>query len=111
MDLIKIIRKTFSDCIEENKIFTYDAENLKAVGILNGLKHTRLKDLKDLLRKNGYNYSYVYECYILNSNSINNFKEYRNEKDKFIDNLISWKFCQNNVCDNEIINTNEQIRN
>lgn len=112
MDVIQNIKKLFADCIAEHKIFTYSTDNLKAVAFLNGLKHDRLSELKSMLKNQGFDYSYVYECYIFKNKNCNELSCLRKEKNKFIENLISWKFAKY-TSDLEAykLKNHEQIRN
>ena len=102
MEVINTINKLFADCIAEKKIFLYESNNIKAVGFLNGLKHEKLKELKDLLKKYGYEYSYVYECYLNKNSEYKNFESYREQKNDFIESLISWKFAISENFDEKI---------
>ena len=102
MEVINTINKLFADCIAEKKIFLYNSDNIKAVGFLNGLKHEKLKELKDLLKKYDYEYSYVYECYLNKNSRCNDLEFYREEKNDFIESLISWKFGKNEFVNQQI---------
>lgn len=103
MDVIQNIEKNLENCIKENKIFTYDGNKIKCVAFINGFRHDKLPEYKELIRKLGFNYNFEYECYVRQNcqgNCDNCDKDcvgrYRLERNEFIQNLISWKFSNKN---------------
>lgn len=91
LNLIKTIKKSLPNCVEDRKIFTYNGKYLKAIAFVNGLKNKKLDELKKLLKKAGFVYDFMYECYLKNDGCWHCVQDYRVEKDEFLENFVSWK--------------------
>ena len=99
MNIIQNIEENLGSSIKKNKVFTYDGKQIKCVAFMNGFKHEKLFEFKELIKKTGFSYSFEYECYVLqncNGNCDGCGKDcigkYRLERNELIQNLISWKF-------------------
>jgi len=90
-----MIKTKLPTCVNDGKIFVYDGIYLKAVSFVNGFKHDKLKELKDIIKNNGFNYDFTYECYMsVGKNaefSEKEYKDYRKERDGFINDYLHWK--------------------
>lgn len=91
LNVINTIKKTLPSCIQQKKIFTFDGVILKVIAFEKGIKHEKLQELKDFLKKAGYVYDFLYECYMKNVCTDNCSYEYRKERDEFLNNFVSWK--------------------
>jgi hypothetical protein len=91
MNVISTIRQRLENCINENKIFTYDGSHIKAIAFVQGFKHEKLNELKNLIKNKGFEYNFDLGCYTYNDCDGDCKDKYRGERDEFIDNLISWK--------------------
>ena len=84
------IRSKFNKAINENKVFVYDGDFIQALAFFQGsnLKE-EISQIKEFAKQHGLKYNFNFECYIHTDK--HDYNKYREEKDEFIDQLVSWK--------------------
>lgn len=90
MSLITDFKKKIPLLVKDKQVFLYESEQFDAVAFIDGLKNKNVNFLKLTLKDFGFLYDYTMKCYV--NYKTKNKETFRREKNKFIDNFISWKF-------------------
>lgn len=88
--ILDYAKKTLDDAILKNKVFIYNGKYFKSLAFINGLDNEQVDKLKEMAKKSGFKYDYLFGCYTKPKKTAE-YEEYRKEKDDFIDKFLHWK--------------------
>lgn len=94
--IFEFVRTKLNKAINEKQVFIYEGQYVNAVAFFKGMNDNKnVCEVKQMAREVGLKYDYTYECYIQKEKNKKEYKEYRKEKDEFIDKLLNWKTYNN----------------
>ena len=96
MSILDPIKKRLDKALQSGKVFMFDGEYLQAIAFMQGTKDDNIQAVKHLARKHGFVYDYDYDCYLKECHLEKHLNrpqngEYREERDAFIERIVSWK--------------------